>query len=105
MIAPRIMVVEDEEPLGVLLRYNLESEGYQVEVVSRGDEAEIRLSEACRRDRETAHECERKARLADHLRRQRVPRARHAMAAVLREQRFERGGARGHGQRFLLSDR
>ncbi|TIQ01738.1 MAG: DNA-binding response regulator, partial [Mesorhizobium sp.] len=23
MIAPRIMVVEDEEPLGVLLRYNL----------------------------------------------------------------------------------
>ncbi|TIT84457.1 MAG: DNA-binding response regulator, partial [Mesorhizobium sp.] len=29
MIAPRIMVVEDEEPLGVLLRYNLESEGYQ----------------------------------------------------------------------------
>ncbi|TIO53095.1 MAG: DNA-binding response regulator, partial [Mesorhizobium sp.] len=25
MIAPRIMVVEDEEPLGVLLRYNLES--------------------------------------------------------------------------------
>ena len=26
MIAPRIMVVEDEEPLGVLLRYNLEAE-------------------------------------------------------------------------------
>jgi two-component system phosphate regulon response regulator PhoB len=45
MIAPKIMVVEDEEPLGVLLRYNLESEGYQVEVVSRGDEAEIRLQE------------------------------------------------------------
>ena len=45
MIAPRIMVVEDEEPLGVLLRYNLESEGYQVEVVTRGDEAEIRLQE------------------------------------------------------------
>ncbi len=45
MIAPRIMVVEDEEPLGVLLRYNLESEGYQVEVVPRGDEAEIRLQE------------------------------------------------------------
>ena len=46
MIAPRIMVVEDEEPLGVLLRYNLESEGYQVEVVTRGDEAEIRLQES-----------------------------------------------------------
>jgi two-component system phosphate regulon response regulator PhoB len=39
------MVVEDEEPLGVLLRYNLESEGYQVEIVPRGDEAEIRLRE------------------------------------------------------------
>ena len=39
------MVVEDEEPLGVLLRYNLESEGYQVEIVTRGDEAEIRLQE------------------------------------------------------------
>jgi two-component system phosphate regulon response regulator PhoB len=45
MIAPKIMVVEDEEPLGVLLRYNLEAEGYQVEVVTRGDEAEIRLQE------------------------------------------------------------
>ena len=45
MIAPKIMVVEDEEPRGVLLRYNLESEGYQVEVVTRGDEAEIRLQE------------------------------------------------------------
>ena len=45
MIAPKVMVVEDEEPLGVLLRYNLESEGFQVEVVMRGDEAEIRLQE------------------------------------------------------------
>lgn len=45
MIAPKIMVVEDEEPLGVLLRYNLESEGYLVEVIARGDEAEIRLQE------------------------------------------------------------
>ncbi|MFU0504958.1 phosphate regulon transcriptional regulator PhoB [Pseudaminobacter sp. NGMCC 1.201702] len=45
MISPKIMVVEDEEPLGVLLRYNLESEGYQVEIVTRGDEAEIRLQE------------------------------------------------------------
>ena len=46
MIAPKIMVVEDEEPLGVLLRYNLEAEGYQVEIVTRGDEAEIRLQES-----------------------------------------------------------
>ncbi len=45
MIAPKIMVVEDEEALGVLLRYNLEAEGYQVEVVTRGDEAELRLQE------------------------------------------------------------
>ena len=42
----RIMVVEDEEPITVLLRYNLEAEGYQVEVVGRGDEAEVRLREA-----------------------------------------------------------
>ncbi|TKT75336.1 phosphate regulon transcriptional regulator PhoB [Aquamicrobium sp. LC103] len=46
MIAPKIMVVEDEEPLGVLLRYNLEAEGYRVEVVTRGDEADIRLQES-----------------------------------------------------------
>lgn len=45
MIAPRIMIVEDEEPLGVLLQYNLESEGYQVEIVTRGDEADLRLQE------------------------------------------------------------
>jgi two-component system phosphate regulon response regulator PhoB len=46
MIAPKVMVVEDEEPLCVLLRYNLEAEGYKVEVVTRGDEAEIRLQES-----------------------------------------------------------
>jgi two-component system, OmpR family, phosphate regulon response regulator PhoB len=45
MIAPKIMVVEDEGPLCVLLKYNLEAEGYQVEIVNRGDEAEIRLQE------------------------------------------------------------
>jgi two-component system phosphate regulon response regulator PhoB len=45
MIAPKILVVEDEEPLCVLLRYNLEAEGYQVETITRGDEAEIRLRE------------------------------------------------------------
>jgi two-component system phosphate regulon response regulator PhoB len=42
----RIMVVEDEEAITVLLRYNLEAEGYRVEVVGRGDEAEVRLREA-----------------------------------------------------------
>ena len=42
---PRIMVVEDEEALGTLLSYNLEAEGYDVEVIARGDEADIRLQE------------------------------------------------------------
>ena len=41
----RIMVVEDEESLGLLLRYNLEAEGFAVEVIERGDEADIRLKE------------------------------------------------------------
>jgi two-component system phosphate regulon response regulator PhoB len=41
----RVLIVEDEEPLTLLLRYNLEAEGYGVETVARGDEAEIRLSE------------------------------------------------------------
>lgn len=43
--APRVTVVEDEEALSVLLRYNLEAEGYQVETILRGDEAEIALRE------------------------------------------------------------
>ena len=45
MTTPRIMIVEDEEPLTILLKYNLEVEGYDVEIVDRGDEAEIRLAE------------------------------------------------------------
>jgi two-component system phosphate regulon response regulator PhoB len=44
--APRILVVEDEAPLALLLTYNLEAEGFQVEHVDRGDEAELRLSES-----------------------------------------------------------
>ncbi|EMG55572.1 two component transcriptional regulator, partial [Ochrobactrum sp. CDB2] len=43
--APKIAVVEDEEALSVLLRYNLEAEGYQVDAMLRGDEAEIALRE------------------------------------------------------------
>jgi len=43
--APRILVVEDEEALSVLLSYNLEAEGYVAERVARGDEAELRLIE------------------------------------------------------------
>ena len=41
----RIMIVEDEEPLALLLRYNLEAEGYDVETVARGDDADVRLRE------------------------------------------------------------
>ncbi len=44
-IAPRIAVVEDEEALGILLRYNLEAEGYSVDVMPRGDDAEMGLRE------------------------------------------------------------
>ncbi|WP_319386220.1 MAG: phosphate regulon transcriptional regulator PhoB [Roseibium sp.] len=43
---PKVLIVEDEEPLSLLLRYNLEAEGYQVESCVRGDEAEIRLRES-----------------------------------------------------------
>ena len=43
--APRILVVEDEAPLALLLKYNLESEGYAVEHAARGDDAEVRIAE------------------------------------------------------------
>jgi two-component system phosphate regulon response regulator PhoB len=42
----RVLIVEDEEALSLLLRYNLEAEGYEVEVCGRGDEADTRLREA-----------------------------------------------------------
>ncbi len=44
--APRIMIVEDEAPLALLLAYNLEAEGFKVEREERGDDAELRLSES-----------------------------------------------------------
>ena len=40
-----ILIVEDEEALTLLLRYNLEAEGYVVETVARGDEADLLLKE------------------------------------------------------------
>ena len=43
--AARVLIVEDEESLTLLLRYNLESAGYAVESVARGDEAELRIAE------------------------------------------------------------
>jgi two-component system, OmpR family, phosphate regulon response regulator PhoB len=42
---PRILIVEDEEDLTLLLRYNLEAAGYEVETVARGDEADLRFKE------------------------------------------------------------
>ena len=44
-MSARIMVVEDEEALTTLLRYNLDAEGYDVETVGRGDDADTRLKE------------------------------------------------------------
>ena len=41
----RVLIVEDEEPLTLLLRYNLETEGYAVDTVAGGDEAETWLRE------------------------------------------------------------
>src|SRR5215468_3345747 len=42
----RILIVEDEEPLTLLLRYNLEAEGYEVDAAGRGDDADLRLKES-----------------------------------------------------------
>ncbi len=44
-MSARILIVEDEEPLTLLLRYNLEAEGYDVDTVARGDEADTQLRE------------------------------------------------------------
>lgn len=43
---PHILIAEDEGSLGLLLKYNLEAEGYTVEICTRGDDAEIRLRES-----------------------------------------------------------
>mgnify|MGYP002382401337 CR=1 FL=1 len=40
------MIVEDEGPLCTLLRYNLEAEGYSVDTIIRGDEADLALRES-----------------------------------------------------------
>ena len=44
--APRVLVVEDETDVALLIAYNLEAEGYVVESVASGDEAEQRLAES-----------------------------------------------------------
>ncbi len=43
MTRPRILLVEDEQPLVTLLTYNLEAEGFAVEAENRGDTAAERL--------------------------------------------------------------
>ncbi len=45
-MAARILIVEDEEPLTLLLRYNLEAEGFEVDSVARGDDAELHLRDS-----------------------------------------------------------
>jgi two-component system phosphate regulon response regulator PhoB len=45
-MSARILIIEDEEPLTLLLRYNLEAEGYDVDTSARGDDAEIKLKES-----------------------------------------------------------
>ena len=44
--AARILIVEDDHDLTLLLSYNLEQEGYVVETVMSGDEADLRLTES-----------------------------------------------------------
>jgi len=38
-MSPRILVVEDEDALSTLLQYNLEKDGYEVDLASDGEEA------------------------------------------------------------------
>src|SRR5512138_1576626 len=45
-MSARLLIVEDEEPLTLLLRYNLEAEGYVVDACARGDEADLRVKES-----------------------------------------------------------
>ncbi len=44
---PKIAVVEDEEALSVLLRYNLEAEGFDVDTILRGTRRRSGSRNAC----------------------------------------------------------
>jgi two-component system phosphate regulon response regulator PhoB len=44
-MAPHLLIVEDEQPLLEMLRYNFERADYRVETVAHGDQAEVRLRE------------------------------------------------------------
>ena len=48
-MTPHVLVVEDEESLALLLKYNLEKEGYRVSVAEDGEEA-LMLAEEARPD-------------------------------------------------------
>lgn len=41
----KVLVAEDEEPLALVLQYNLEAEGFRVTIVNRGDDAELAIQE------------------------------------------------------------
>jgi two-component system phosphate regulon response regulator PhoB len=45
-MSAKVLVVEDEEPIGQLLAYNLEKEGFSVATSADGDEALIALDES-----------------------------------------------------------
>ena len=45
ILTPRILVVEDDAAINMLLKYNLEAEGFAVDVVETGEEAEIAVSD------------------------------------------------------------
>lgn len=40
-----ILLIEDEEPIQILLRYNLEAEGYRVRVTAQGEDASYLINE------------------------------------------------------------
>ena len=44
-MAAKILIVEDEESLAIMLRYNMEAQGYAIEIAERGDEAELMIAE------------------------------------------------------------
>ncbi len=45
---PKVLIVEDEEPLSLLLRYNRDAYGFDVDACDRGDDAEFGLGETQR---------------------------------------------------------
>jgi len=46
-MAPLVMIIEDEEALGLLLKYNLEKEGYEVILETRGNKALAEIERNC----------------------------------------------------------